>query len=250
MAHTVLERDTISNDTAVPSSSAESYHFDGEQIYDHNLYMRELIDLYLAQILNMSNIFEMSINATMMEVDESVTNYLESAKSMDATVQELVSSQSERYSIKLKKWIELSSNIETALHEVSQNFVMKLRDNQQSIQRKRLEDLESIKTRVRYYTDRVIETQISFQESSSKLDKAITDLNMKTQIIDRTLTKLRDSNNSDMSKALGNTIISRRSLENSQRDLMETMKNKASISLNRSVGNYVDKVKEKRWRQG
>ena len=197
------------------------------------------------QMQYVNSIFETTIVPALQETDSSLKGYLDSVKVMDLAIEEQKLTQSSEQSIKFKSWTGLAGNIEIALKEMSLNFSKYLLENQKSMHNKRKIKLDSTKSKIRIYTNNIQAAKASFKETSSKLDAAIKNIKVKTMVIDRTLTKLRNSNNSDMSKALGNTVISRKNMENAQLELMEMLKKKASVSINNYVGKYVDSVGEK-----
>ena len=205
-----------------------------------NLYIASHIDLYLNQIKKISKIFEESIYSVIDDINDSVTQYLKAAEAKDNSVKSLALSWSGGYLVETEAWINTTSDIESALHEISKSLIDELQNNSFTVHNNRKEKLVSIKSKIKIYTDNIIKAQASFKKSSSKLEIAIKNIDIKTKEIDNKLTKLRDSNNSDMSKALGNTIVSRRTMENVQTELMETLKKKSALSMNNSVGRYLN----------
>ena len=209
--------------------------------------LEEQLKLNYKQVQDLNSILLELFNPTLHELDQTLIAFLSSSKSMTAETNSLISSLKENHSTVVSgAFRELLNEIEVALYDTTRIFVKKMHRNQILVHEKRKMNLVTINTKVRHYTEKVKTTQAAFQKSSSKLHNAIENINLKSIDIDSKLTKLRDSNNNELSRALGNTAISRKTLEKAHEELLESLRKKASISINKNVGTYVAAVHEKR----
>lgn len=238
----IFESDDRQNSQFLSSSSRSEEELIAE--------IRDSLDiamLYLHQIKDMTTLFQDSVISTTSSANDTVSSYIASTKKMNDSLVKLMSSQSESNDVQFKHWMLVTKRIEKVLFDNTQEFISAIQKASKEALSVRVDRLQTAKDRLHIYMTEYQSTKVSFEQSASRLNVAIDNLETKRREIASQLKKIEGGDDiKKLMAAMAETIHGKRSVERERLKLEEDLHKKASTQVRQNVGRYVDEAKENR----